>query len=100
MMIPPLVDKLVKNIGSDATSSQLCIVVTSDNRQQRHCQLRWMHLRPLPIAMDAINAIIVGHQSNCKTSPMNAMRKAVVLISFGAASDLTDKHNKNIVRAL
>ncbi len=34
---------------------------------------------PLPITMDAINAIIVRCQSTHKTSPSNAMRKAVAI---------------------
>ena len=49
--------------------------------------------------MVAINAIIVRHQSSCKTSPSNATRKAEV-ISFKATSGLADKRNKNVVRVL
>ncbi len=49
--------------------------------------------------MDAIDAIIVGHQSTCKTSPSKATRKAVA-ISLEAASGLDDERNKGIVRAL
>ncbi len=48
--------------------------------------------------MDTIDAIIVRHQSAQETSPLNAMRK-VVVISLGAASCLADKRDKNVVRA-
>ena len=52
--------------------------------------------------MDAINDIIVRHQSAQKTGPSNATRKAVaikaVAISLGAASCLANKRNKNVVR--
>ena len=48
--------------------------------------------------MDAIAAIIVRHQSSCKTSPLNMTRKAVA-ISFKATSGLANKHDKNVVRA-
>jgi hypothetical protein len=47
--------------------------------------------------MDAINAIIMRHQSAQKTSPSNATRKAVA-ISLGATSCLADEHDKNVVR--
>ena len=57
-----------------------------------------MRLRPLPIAMDTIDAIIVRHQSAQETSPSNAMRKTVV-ISLGAPSCLANKRDKNVVRA-
>jgi hypothetical protein len=49
--------------------------------------------------MDAIDAIIVRHQSSCNTSPSNAKRKAEA-ISFKATSRLANEHDKNIVRAL
>jgi hypothetical protein len=48
--------------------------------------------------MDAIDAIIVRHQSSCHTSPLNAKRKAEA-ISFEATSGLANKRNKNAVRA-
>jgi hypothetical protein len=48
--------------------------------------------------MDAIDAIIVRHQSSCKTSPSNAKRKAEG-ISFKATSGLANEHDKNVVRA-
>jgi hypothetical protein len=44
--------------------------------------------------MDAIDAIIVRHQSAQETSPSNATRKAVA-ISLGAASCLADERDKN-----
>jgi hypothetical protein len=59
--------------------SELCAVATSDKRQQQHRQLQWTQLKPSPIAMDAINAIIVRCQSAHKRSPSNAMRKAVAI---------------------
>jgi hypothetical protein len=49
--------------------------------------------------MDAIDAIIVRHQSSCNTSPLNAKRKAEA-ISFKATSGLTNECDKNVVRAL
>ncbi len=49
--------------------------------------------------MDAIDAIIVRHQSSRDTNPSNAKRKAEA-ISFEATSGLTNKHDKNVVRAL
>jgi hypothetical protein len=49
--------------------------------------------------MDAIDAIIVRHQSSCNTSPLNTKRKAEA-ISFEATSGLTNERNKNVVRAL
>jgi hypothetical protein len=49
--------------------------------------------------MDAINAIIVRHQSFCDTSPLNVKRKAEA-ISFEATSGLANERDKNIVRAL
>ncbi len=48
--------------------------------------------------MDAIDAIIVRHQSAQETSPSNAMRKAVA-ISLGAARCLANKCDKIVVRA-
>jgi hypothetical protein len=48
--------------------------------------------------MNVINAIILRHQSSCKTSPSNAKRKAKA-ISFEATSGLANERNKNIVRA-
>ncbi len=48
--------------------------------------------------MDAIDAIIVRHQSSRNTSPLNAKRKAKA-ISFEATSGLTNKRDKNVVRA-
>ncbi len=42
--------------------------MTSNNRQRRHCQLRWAWSKPLLIAMDAIEAIIVKRQSTHKMS--------------------------------
>ena len=49
--------------------------------------------------MDAIDAIIVRHQSSRDTSPSNVKRKAEA-ISFEATSGLANKRNKNIVKAL
>jgi hypothetical protein len=43
--------------------------------------------------MDAIDAIIVRHQSSCKTSPSNEKRKAKA-ISFEATSGLANKRDK------
>jgi hypothetical protein len=48
--------------------------------------------------MDAIDAIIVRHQSSRNTSPSNAKRKAEA-ISFEATSGLANERDKNIVRA-
>ncbi len=48
--------------------------------------------------MDAIDAIIVRHQSSCETSPSNGKRKAEA-ISFEATSSLANKRDKNVVRA-
>jgi hypothetical protein len=48
--------------------------------------------------MDAINAIIVRHQSSRKTSSLNAKREAEA-ISFKATRGLANKRNKNVVRA-
>ncbi len=58
---------------------KLGAVVTSDNRWQWHCQLCWAGSKPSPIAMDMINAIIVGCQSAHETSPSNTMRKIVAI---------------------
>jgi hypothetical protein len=55
-----------------------------------------MQLKPSPIAMDAINTIIMRRQSAHKTSLLNATRKAIA-ISLKAAGN---KHDKGIVRAL
>jgi hypothetical protein len=49
-------------------ASELGTVAPSDNRQQRHSQLRWAQSKPSLIAMDAINAIIVKRKSAHKTS--------------------------------
>jgi hypothetical protein len=48
--------------------------------------------------MDAIDAIIVRHQSSCNRSPSNAKRKAEA-ISFETTSGLANERDKNIVRA-
>ncbi len=48
--------------------------------------------------MDAIDAIIVRHQSSCNTGPSNAKRKAEA-ISFEATSGLANERDKNVVRA-
>jgi hypothetical protein len=48
--------------------------------------------------MDAIDAIIVRHQSSRKTSLSNVKRKAEA-ISFEATSGLANERNKNVVRA-
>ena len=48
--------------------------------------------------MDAINAIIVRHQSSRETSPLNVKRKAEA-ISFEATSSLANERDKNVVRA-
>jgi hypothetical protein len=47
---------------------ELGTVATRDNRQQRHCRLRWAQSKPSMIAMDAIDAITVKRQSAHKTS--------------------------------
>ena len=47
--------------------------------------------------MDAIDAIIVRHQSSRKTSPSNAKRKAEA-ISFEATSGLANERDKNVMR--
>ncbi len=47
---------------------ELGTVMTSNNRQKRHCQLQWVRLKPSLIAMDVINPIIVKRQSAHKTS--------------------------------
>ncbi len=49
--------------------------------------------------MDKIDAIIVRHQSTRKTSPSNVKRKAEA-ISFKTTIGLTNKRDKNVVRAL
>jgi hypothetical protein len=48
--------------------------------------------------MDAIDAIIVRHQSSRDTRPSNAKRKAEA-ISFKATSGLANQRDKNVVRA-
>jgi hypothetical protein len=48
--------------------------------------------------MDAIDAIIVRHQSSRKMSPLNAKRKAEA-ISFKATSGHANERDKNVVRA-
>jgi hypothetical protein len=48
--------------------------------------------------MDAINAIIMRHQSSCETSPSKAKRKAEA-ISFEVTSGLANERDKNAVRA-
>jgi hypothetical protein len=48
--------------------------------------------------MDAIDAIIVRHQSSCDTCPLNAKRKAEA-ISFEATSGLANDRDKNVMRA-
>jgi hypothetical protein len=48
--------------------------------------------------MDAIDAIILRHQSSRDTSPSIAKRKAEA-ISFEATSGLANERNKNGVRA-
>ncbi len=64
-----IVIKLLKTLAVNMTqASELGTVATSDNRQQRHCQLRWAQLMPSMIAMDAIDVIIVKRQSTHKTS--------------------------------
>ncbi len=90
-------NKLVKSKAANVTwALELCAVATSNNRRQQHCQLQWMQLKPSPIAMDAINTIIMRRQSAHKTSLLNATRKAIA-ISLKAAGN---KHDKGIVRAL
>ena len=49
--------------------------------------------------MDAIDAIIVRHQSSRETNPLNAKRKAEAN-SFEATSGLVNERDKNVVRAL
>ena len=48
--------------------------------------------------MDAIDAIIVRHQSSRDTSPSKVKRKAEA-ISFEATSGLVNERDKNVVRA-
>ncbi len=47
---------------------ELGTFATSNNRQWRHRQLQWARSKQSLIAMDAINAIIVKHQSTHETS--------------------------------
>ncbi len=72
--------KLVKSVAANATwASGLFVVATSNNRWWQHCQSWWTQLKPSPIMMDAINTIIVRHQSAYKMSPSNATRKAMAI---------------------
>ena len=48
--------------------SELGVVATSNNIWRRHGWLRWTRLKPSPIAMDAINAIIVRRPSAHETT--------------------------------
>ncbi len=67
-------------VAAKATwASELVTVATSNNRQWWHCQLRWVQLKLLPIAMDVINAFIARCQSSHERSPSNATRKAVAI---------------------
>ncbi len=62
-----------------AWASELGAFAKSNNRQQRHRQLQWTQLKPSPIAIDAINAIIMRRRSTHKTSLSNATRKAMAI---------------------
>ncbi len=73
-------NKLVRSAAVNATwALVLGTLATSNNRQRGHRQLGWMQLKPSPIAMDAINAIIVSCQSAHMMSLSNATRKAVAI---------------------
>ncbi len=51
---------------------ELSVVATSNNMQWQPCQSQWTQLKPSPIVMDAINAIILQRQSTHETSLSNA----------------------------
>jgi hypothetical protein len=73
-------NKLEKSVAAKAVwALELGVVATSNNSQQQHGQLQCTQLKPSPIAIDVINAIIVRRQSTHETSLSNTTRKAVVI---------------------
>ncbi len=60
-------------------ASELGVVVTSNNSQQRHGQLRWTQWKSSPIAMNGINAIIVRRWSAHEMSLSTVTRKAMAI---------------------
>jgi hypothetical protein len=61
---------------------------------QSKARLHRRAMTPSPIAMDAIEAIIVRHQSAQETRSLNEMRKTVS-ISLGAANNLTNNDDNS-----
>ncbi len=69
--------------------------VSRDKRQRSTTSITPLR----PIATSTIDAILIKRRQSARdTSPLNAKRKAEA-ISFEATSSLTNKRNKNVVRA-
>ncbi len=96
-----IVIKLLKILAVNTTKvSELGTVATSNNRQQHHRQLQLAQSKPSMITMDAIDAIIVKHQSPHETFVRITRRGELWQLASKPQGGLADKRDKGVVRTL